>query len=152
MALHPNFLNWFNELMQSKDPEKAWHYFDFDFSAFTEEEKLDTEMALFRENWHELHDNLAQGFQTGKNPKVAAFLFESVMNGKIPEFDYKPVSRKCIWALADIGTEEAKSYLEKIAQSNDEIIAGFAKKRLDNWAREAGRKGKPETNATQKMT
>jgi len=111
MALNTTFLNWYREIMQSKDPDKAWAYFDFDFSKFTEEEKLDMDMAFFRENWHNLHDNLASGFQWNKNPAAATFLFESVMSGKIPEFDYKPVSRKCIWALADIGTAEAKFYL-----------------------------------------
>lgn len=134
-------LNRYHEIMQSKDTQQAWAYMDFDFSEITEEEKLNMDIALFKEDWHGLHDHIASGFQAGKNPAVAAFMFESVTNGKIPELEYKPVSRRCTWALADIGTPEAKSYLEKIAQSEDKIIAGFAKKRLDNWDREARRKG-----------
>ncbi|NUO00425.1 MAG: hypothetical protein HUU01_07380 [Saprospiraceae bacterium] len=141
MALEKTFLDWYNKLLQTKDPEEAWRYFDLDFSECTEEEKLNADMAMFKETWHNLHDSLAMGFQIDKNPAAVKFLFESVMSGNIPEFDYKPVSRKCIWALADIGTVEAKACLEQIARSGDEIIAGFAKKRLDNWAKEVGRKG-----------
>lgn len=47
-----------------------------------------------------------------------------------------------MWALADIGTEEARSYLQKLVAGADEIVAGFARKRLDNWEKEMGRKGR----------
>jgi len=43
--------------------------------------------------------------------------------------------------LADIGTDKAKAYIEKMAVCGDPIIKDFAKKRLKNWEIELPRKG-----------
>jgi hypothetical protein len=43
--------------------------------------------------------------------------------------------RKCTWALADIGTPEAKARLQDLAKSLNAQIAGYAQKRLDRWGR-----------------
>ncbi|TXF86723.1 DUF4291 domain-containing protein [Neolewinella aurantiaca] len=74
-------------------------------------------------------------------------MFDQIVKGGIPEFDYKPISRVFTWALADIGTNEARNYLEILAGGDDEIVAGFARKRLDSWEEELARKGRkiPET-------
>ena len=41
------------------------------------------------------------------------------------------LARKCTWALADIGTPDAWQKLQNLARSQNEIIAGYAQKRLD---------------------
>jgi len=43
------------------------------------------------------------------------------------------LARKCTWALADIGTPSARSLLETLATNDNEIIAHYAQKRLEQW-------------------
>jgi len=50
------------------------------------------------------------------------------------------LARKCAWAFADIGTPEAKAKLEQLASSENSLVAGYAKKRLDRWDDEKPRK------------
>lgn len=54
--------------------------------------------------------------------------------------DTKSLARKCIWALADIGTEKAKEKLVLLSNSSDTLIANYARKRLNNWELELSRK------------
>ncbi len=131
----------FDAILSSKDPKKAYEFYQLDFSGCTEDEVIQMEMKLFEETWHTLHDELANGFQIKRNPTVVGLLCKAVLDGKIPEFEYKPVSRKCTWALADIGTEEALECLKAIALSKDETLAGYAKKRILLWEDELERKG-----------
>ncbi len=132
----------FRRIANSQDETTAWDFLELDTSKLTELEEIELEKKMFKYQWHHLHDILATHFQNRRHPSTAKFLFESVLSQKIPEFEYKPVSRKCIWALADIGTEEAKDYLKQIANSEEETLVGFAKKRLDNWEQEKTRKGR----------
>ncbi len=137
-----NFDRAFTGMLTSRDPHRVWSYSDLDRTGITERELRVYDQRLFRERWHQLHDQLATNFQYEAHPDSAAFLFAELIGGEIPEFDYKPISRKCVWALADIGTEEARSYLLRLAGGEDEILAGYARKRLDNWGRERSRKGR----------
>lgn len=132
----------FRTIYNSKDDQKAWDFFELDTSELTELEEIEIEKKMFRLDWHNLHASLASNFQARKHPSTALFLYNSVINGEIPEFDYKPVSRRCIWTLADIGTVEAKEYLKKISKLSDKILAGYAVKRLINWEKEKDRKGR----------
>lgn len=131
----------FDSILRSKDPQKAYEFYQLDFSECTEDEIIQMEMKLFEESWHTLHDELASNFQIKRNPAVVQLLCKAVLEGKIPEFDYKPVSRKCTWALADIGTVEAFDCLKAIAQSKDETLAEYAQKRIQLWEDEMARKG-----------
>lgn len=131
----------FDSILKSKDPQKVYEFYQLDFSECTEDEILQIEMKLFEQSWHTLHDELASNFQIKRNPLVAQLLCKSVLEETIPEFDYKPVSRKCTWALADIGTQEALDCLKAIAQSKDETLARYAQKRILQWEDELERKG-----------
>jgi hypothetical protein len=64
------------------------------------------------------------------------------LNHDLTAYDYYPTVRKCTWALADIGTEEAKSYLQELTKSKDTTLAGYAYKRLNSWEAEMHRKGR----------
>ena len=136
-----NISEQFDAILRSKDPQKAYEFYQLDFSECTEDEVIQMEMKLFEETWHTLHDELASGFQIKRNPVVVQLLCKAVMEGKIPEFEYKPISRKCTWALADIGTVDALDCLKVIAQSKDEALAGYAQKRIRLWEDEMDRKG-----------
>lgn len=98
---------------------------------------------MFESDWHTRHEDMALSFQYVKNPVTIKSLFKVAFS----EFEYcnwddnYPLQRKCTWALADIGTSEAKEYLEQIEQNANETIAAFASKRLKNWDSEFRRKG-----------
>jgi hypothetical protein len=132
----------FEQMIASRDPQLVWDYYEIDRTGLTELEIISYDQRLFSLDWHQLHEELASGFQHSAHPATARFIFEQVFSGKIPEFDYKPCSRKCVWALADIGTAEARGYLEKLTQSSNEYIAGFAQRRIDRWDLEVPRKGR----------
>ena len=98
---------------------------------------------IFESDWHTRHEDLALSFQYIKNPITA----KSLYNVAFSSFEYcnwddnYPLQRKCTWALADIGTDQAKTYLKEIAEKANKTISRFAKKRLDNWENEQLRKG-----------
>lgn len=108
----------------------------------SELDEIEIEKWLFRNDWHELHDWIASSFQNRRHPSTAKYIYDQIINSKIPEFEYKPTTRKCTWALADIGTEESKNYLQELAKSADKIVQGFAQKRIDSWDKEIPRKGR----------
>lgn len=108
----------------------------------SELDEIEIEKWLFRGAWHELHDWLASSFQERRHPSTTKFLYDQIVTSQIPEFDYKPVSRRLTWALADIGTPESKRYLEELAKSKDQLVREFARKRLDGWENELSRKGR----------
>ncbi len=63
------------------------------------------------------------------------------------EYDeFRGLARKSTWALADIGTPDARACLERLAAEPDPLVAGYAQKRLDNWESESHRKAGPKAN------
>jgi Domain of unknown function (DUF4291) len=133
--------NFFNEMMLLKDNRKAWEFDELNFSVLTDDEETELYIRLFDETWHSNHENIASYFQSTRNPLSSDILYKTALRDDIEEFDYKPLTRKCTWALADIGTEQSKQYLERLANCGDIVTEEFAKKRLDNWESELGRKG-----------
>ena len=98
---------------------------------------------LLLQPWHNRHEDIAKELQSLRDPATADALAEAAVN-KLEYLAYDdshPLARKCTWALADIGTPEARMHLERLAHNSDAEIAGYAQKRLDNWEREMGRKG-----------
>jgi len=130
------------KLYHEKNPQTVWDIYHQYNDSLTELDEIELEKWLFGLDWHTTHDNIASGFQTRSHPSTAKFLYQKIQSNKIPEFDYKPVSRKCVWALADIGTIEAKEYIVKLSTCEDSIIKDYANKRLENWNNELGRKGR----------
>jgi len=117
-------------------------------SHFIEVYSRDEEILLllceiFESDWHTRQEDLASSFQFIKNPITAKSLFRMVF--KLTEYDKWndtfPMQRKCVWALADIGTTEAINYLKEIESKANKTISSFATKRLQNWEVEFRRKG-----------
>jgi hypothetical protein len=100
-------------------------------------------IRLLSLKWHQRHEDVVGALQELKDPKSVEALFQAATSKheylSFDEFD--GLARKCTWALADIGTEEAKSKLAILSKSDNPRIAGYAKKRLDNWESEMHRKG-----------
>ncbi len=133
-------INSFKYIMKSENEEKAWAFFDLDFTHFSEDEQVLMGMDLFEQNGHKVHESLVSWFQQKKNPLTTDLLYKTAFREDLDIFDYKPLARKCVWALADIGTDKAKDYLIKMSKSGDKVIESFAQKRLDNWENELPRK------------
>ena len=136
-------LNDIRHILDSKSPKETWKYLEeIKKDSLTEIEELEIDKMFFRGKHHEIHDQLASGFQWSKHPSLTRFLFEQIKSGNIPEFEYKPVSRKAVWALADIGTNKSKEFLKELSKIEDEQVQEFANKRLTNWNKEISRKGR----------
>jgi hypothetical protein len=101
---------------------------------------------LLQTGWHNKHEDIARILQGIKDPSTVDCLY----NAAELEFDYLDYddtyqfARKCIWALADIGTSEAKAKLQQLAHSNNKFVAEYAQKRLNRWEEERFRKGASE--------
>jgi hypothetical protein len=93
--------------------------------------------------WHYQHEDIASTLQDLRVPATADALAQAalVKHDYMDADDSHPFARKCIWALADIGTPEARAHLERLTRADDTEIAGYARRRLDKWNAELGRKG-----------
>jgi hypothetical protein len=93
--------------------------------------------------WHYRHEDLARALQQLRDPRTVDALFHAAFS-RHAYLDYDEnfgLARKCTWALADIGTAEAKRRLEELAAGENESVAGYAQRRLDRWESEKARKG-----------
>jgi len=93
--------------------------------------------------WHARHEDVARALQELRDPVAVDALFEAAL-AKHDYLEYDNclgLARKCIWALADIGTVDAKRRLERLAASENKAISGYAQRRLDAWEHERERKG-----------
>jgi len=98
---------------------------------------------LLKANWHTRHEDIVGALQRLKDPRAIDVLYETALVVH-PYLDYDELfglARKCTWALADIGTTEARSKLQKLAQSQNILVTQYAQKRLDRWDEERHRKG-----------
>jgi len=93
--------------------------------------------------WHYRHEDIASVLQGLRVPATANALAQAALikHDYMDADDSHPFARKCIWALADIGTPEAHAHLENLARADDTEIAAYAQRRLDKWHEELSRKG-----------
>ncbi|RZJ73210.1 hypothetical protein [Flavobacterium sp.] len=98
--------------------------------------------VLLVSDWHFRHEDIAHLLQTIASPKSVGFLLDAttLKFGYLAYDDSHALARKCVWALADIGTGEAKAALTEISKNEDPKVAGYAQKRLDKWTIEVSRK------------
>lgn len=100
-------------------------------------------ILLLTASWHYRHEDVAGALQRLKDPAAVAALYEAahMKHEYLSYNDSHALARKCTWALADIGTPEAKARLEALAGEPDTTVAGYAQRRLDRWDEEITRKG-----------
>lgn len=131
----------FKRLIEEKDSQGVWDFCSLYPTELTQEETIAYHNQLLMLDWHHCHDQIVSSYQWMSNPITVEILFQTALNDKIDRLDYKPIARKCTWALADIGTVESKQKLEQLARCGDSQIEEFSKKRLMNWGKEKYRKG-----------
>jgi len=111
-------------------------YLIFSFKLF-DEMFLELLNNLLACNWHKQHENIAMLLQKLKSPSSVEILYETTTKEyKYLEYDeFYALAVKCIWALGDIGTKQAKEKLELLLKNNNNIIKENAQKqinRIDN--------------------
>lgn len=88
--------------------------------------------SLLVSDWHEQHENIAMLLQEAKNVSSVEFLHKAIgLNLNYLDYDEAyALEVKCIWALGDIGNDEAKEKLQHLVESRNKIISSNAKKQL----------------------
>lgn len=104
-------------------------------------------IELLKEDWHYKHEDVVFALQGSRDSRAVEILYETAVK-KYNYLSYNnsyALARKCTWALADIGTHGAREKLILLSKIDDEEIANYAKKRLDNWEIEKHRKNVENT-------
>ncbi|MFD2720948.1 HEAT repeat domain-containing protein [Hymenobacter monticola] len=99
-------------------------------------------LALLAMPGHYYHEDIIGILQRIKDARAVDAVYEAALEyHSYLEYDeYSGLARKCTWALADIGNEEAYAKLKLLAANSNLYVAGYAQKRLDSWVKEQGRK------------
>ncbi len=125
------------------DPDGVEDALNQAFGAGLTTDLIPTLIELVELPWHYRHEDVVSALQELKPPSaVRALRRAAVVTHAYLDYDeFFGLARKCTWALADIGTEDAKAALNDLAATENKIIAGYARKRLENWEQERHRKG-----------
>ncbi|GIJ94542.1 DUF4291 domain-containing protein [Capnocytophaga stomatis] len=144
MQHREQYIQEIRQIISEQDKRKLENVFYKIIAQYSrDEEVLLLLCQIFESDWHTFHEDMALGFQSIRNPITAQSLFNIAFSNfeYLKEDENYPLQRKCTWALADIGTDEAKKFLEEIRLKALPAIAQFADKRLRNWEEELRRKG-----------
>jgi hypothetical protein len=140
---HPKVVRLFiHAAKAAKNPDALDEALEGATEAGTEQEMVPLLCELIQEDWHLHHEDFASTLQGLKDPRAA----DSLATAALMKFDYlayndsHAFARKCVWALADIGSDNARNHLIALADNPDEEIAAYAKRRLARWDEELDRK------------
>lgn len=102
-----------------------------------------TLIELLGSEAHVRHEDVARWLQQLRDPRAVEALHAAALteHGHLGHDGGHALARKCTWALADIGTPEAREKLRLLAEGDDAEIAGDALRRLERWGEELARKG-----------
>lgn len=85
---------------------------------------------------HNCHESIAKTLQSFRCPSSLQTLVRRCSSAP-PQADAidggDAMFRKCVWAIHDIGTPEARVSLEQLARSEIESVRKYSIKRLDKW-------------------
>jgi hypothetical protein len=98
---------------------------------------------LLSARWHQHHEGIVQTLQELRAAAAVDALYDTALDRHeyLAYDEFFGLARKCTWALADIGTQDALAKLHLLAGNENAIIAGYAQKRINNWDEERARKG-----------
>ena len=93
---------------------------------------LDLLNKLILCDWHGQHENVAIALDEIRSPISVEFLYKAILlkHDCLAWDENFAFERKCVWALAKIGTLEAKEKLNQLKNCDNELISGWAKKRI----------------------
>lgn len=91
---------------------------------------------LLIQPWHHLHDSIARILENDKNEKTIEHLYLGCLyscDNLDYQSDYCEFNRKCLYALAKIGTKAAINYIKKVESCDNVIVRNHAKKVLEDY-------------------
>jgi len=99
-------------------------------------------IVLADADWHFRQEDVVLALQQLRSPDAVVVLERCTfsVHEHLAHDEFFGLARKCTWALADIGTPDAREALARISNCDNPIIAGYAKKRLGHWEEELNRK------------
>lgn len=129
--------------VRQKDPDKFEEALNACFPMHYSEGLCKLLADVLEADWHFRHEDVARAIRNLKCAcAVEALERRASRNPEYLVWDKNhALARKCTWALADIGTYEAKQALERLSLSEITVVRGFAQKRIDKWQDELARKG-----------
>lgn len=93
---------------------------------------------LLDQTWHWSHETMVGQLQQWRDPASVSRLARAIQLkpqlGYLDYDDYGAFYKKCLWALAEIGTEEAVSVMRECAASDDAVLREQAAYRLQKLA------------------
>lgn len=107
----------------------------FHKKSIKDERFVNTLCLLMEEHWHFQHENIALMLQEIKSPQSIDTLYITALT-KFEYLNYDdsiPLAIKCIYALGQIKTIDAKNKLKILANNDDPIIKTEASKQLNNY-------------------
>ena len=130
--------------IEAKDAERVEFALYGLFGSNLTPEYVPALVELLGKPWHQRHEDVVGALQELRDPRAVDALYEEAhATYEYLSYDeFFGLARKCTWALADIGTPEAKTKLEALAQEGNELVAGYAQKRLNQWENELHRKAR----------
>jgi len=85
---------------------------------------------LLKEDWHDRQEDIVMAMEVIKDPMTVEVLYDTAE--RFPSYDEgRSLTKKCIWALIAIGTEEAKDKIELLTFSKDNLVSQIAASELD---------------------
>lgn len=103
----------------------------FYFKAF-DHNFVDILCELIVADWHRQHENIAMVMQKLRDPRCVEPLYQTAL-ARFPYLAYDDahaLAVKCLWALSDTNTEEARHKLELLTKSEIAIIRENAERLL----------------------
>jgi hypothetical protein len=112
------------EAMQDRNKHDVERAMMIGFHFGFPKESADVLCRLILEDWHTQHENMAWEMQRLKDPRTVDCLYQTAL-ARFPYLDYDDahaLAVKCLWALSDINTAEAREKLRLLTQSENKII------------------------------
>ncbi len=85
---------------------------------------------LLIQPWHHLHDRIAGDLEFDASENITEYLYKGALyrcDNLEYESDYCEFNRKCLYALAKIGTNKSINYIKEVSKSSNTIISNYAK-------------------------
>ena len=75
--------------------------------------------------WHHLHDRIAGILEFNASENIIEYLYKGALyscDNLEYESDYCEFNRKCLYALAKIGTKESINYIKEVLKNGNDIV------------------------------
>ena len=85
---------------------------------------------LLIQPWHHLHDRIAGILEFNASENIIEYLYKGALyscDNLEYESDYCGFNRKCLYALAKIGTKESINYIKDVSKNGNDIVSNYAK-------------------------